>query len=366
MVPRCAIAGCSGGPAAASNAASLTRYEGWFLIPFVALYLLAVANNKRHAILFGGLAVLGPLVWVVYNYYIYGRALEFYNGSASTLAVYRQQLAQGIVYPTDHNWGAAILYYRTAARLVIGRPLVIAGGVGAVVAVLWKRPAWRETSSRLVWSLCLLALVPLFYVWSLHSSGAALYVPGLWPGTMFNTRYAIAVLPLAALAAGSWTTLVPRRWRWGAGMVLIAAVAASWIFSSGPASICWKEAAENSEIRRVWTGEAAEFLAANYQPHAGILFTFGSDFAEVLRKAGSPLREGLHEGNGDAWVGAVTAPDLFLHEEWALATPGDAVAAAIRRAREQGLHYRLDREIAVKGAPVVDIYQRERVENPVH
>ena len=26
--------------AAASNAASLTRYEGWFLIPFVALYLL--------------------------------------------------------------------------------------------------------------------------------------------------------------------------------------------------------------------------------------------------------------------------------------------------------------------------------------
>ena len=38
--------------AAASNAASLTRYEGWFLIPFVCLYLLVVAKRKPHAILF--------------------------------------------------------------------------------------------------------------------------------------------------------------------------------------------------------------------------------------------------------------------------------------------------------------------------
>jgi hypothetical protein len=45
--------------AAASNAASLTRYEGWFLIPFAALYLLLVAKNKWLAILFT--AVNGPL-----------------------------------------------------------------------------------------------------------------------------------------------------------------------------------------------------------------------------------------------------------------------------------------------------------------
>ena len=31
--------------AAASNAASLTRYEGWFLIPFVSLYLLVIAKT---------------------------------------------------------------------------------------------------------------------------------------------------------------------------------------------------------------------------------------------------------------------------------------------------------------------------------
>ena len=45
--------------AAASNAASLTRYEGWFLIPFVCLYLLAVSKRKSHAILFAALAPWG-------------------------------------------------------------------------------------------------------------------------------------------------------------------------------------------------------------------------------------------------------------------------------------------------------------------
>src|ERR1700675_3079393 len=45
--------------AAASNAASLTRYEGWFLIPFVALYLLIAGRRKSHAVVFAFLAAMG-------------------------------------------------------------------------------------------------------------------------------------------------------------------------------------------------------------------------------------------------------------------------------------------------------------------
>ena len=56
--------------AVASNAASLTRYEGWFLIPFVCLYFLMTAKNKWHAIVFGALAALGPLSWLAHNQYL--------------------------------------------------------------------------------------------------------------------------------------------------------------------------------------------------------------------------------------------------------------------------------------------------------
>src|SRR5262249_53568371 len=71
--------------AAASNAASLTRYEGWFLIPFVSLYFLAFAKNKWHAVLFGALASLAPIAWVAHNRFYYGNALEFYNGPWSAI-----------------------------------------------------------------------------------------------------------------------------------------------------------------------------------------------------------------------------------------------------------------------------------------
>src|SRR6185369_5355286 len=88
--------------AVASNAASLTRYEGWFLIPFASLYLLFIAKRKWHAIVFGALAALGPLSWLAHNQFYYSNALEFYNGPWSAAAIYKRQLAQEMSpYPGD-------------------------------------------------------------------------------------------------------------------------------------------------------------------------------------------------------------------------------------------------------------------------
>src|ERR1700675_2067432 len=104
--------------AAASNAASLTRYEGWFLIPFVALYFLIVAKNKWLAILFGALASLAPLAWLAHNQFYNGDALEFYRGQWSALGIYQRQLAQGMArYPGDRDWRKAVEYYSTAVEL---------------------------------------------------------------------------------------------------------------------------------------------------------------------------------------------------------------------------------------------------------
>jgi hypothetical protein len=341
--------------AAASNLGTMTRYESWFLIPFVTLYLLIVAEKKSHAVAFGAIASLGPIAWLAHNQYYNGNALEFYNGPYSAAALMRRQAAQGLLYPTDHHWGAAIQYYRTAARLVVGRPLLLAGLSGAAVA-LWKR-TW--------WPLALVALIPVFFVWSLHSGGTVLTLPELGPWSLLNTRYAIIALPLAALAAGAWTTLLPSR-RQAVSAVAVAALLSvpMWL---APA-ICWQEAEHNSEARRSWTGQAADYLAANYRTGTGIVFTFGSGFAEVLRRAGIPLAQGLHEGNGAAWDAAISQPETFLREEWVLTMPGDAVSAALARAESRGLHYQLRRQIPVKGAPPVEIYQRQShsIDRPVH
>jgi hypothetical protein len=334
--------------AAASNAASLTRYEGWFLIPFVSVYLLLIAQRKRYAILFGVLAALGPLAWLAHNQYYYGNALEFYNGPYSAAAIYQRQLAQGgMKYPGDHAWLTSARYYLAASRWVAGWPLLILGAAGTLAAIA-RRASW--------WALFLLLLPPLFYVWSMHSSGTPIFVPDLAPYSWYNTRYAIAAVPFAAFAAGALVTLFPDRLQSRVALVVTLAIAGVWALAAPP-SICWKESEVNSEARRGWTAQAASFLAREYRPGSGIVFPFG-DLTGVLREAGIPLCEGLHEGNGAAFDAAMARPDLLLAKsglvEWGLAFSGDAVDAALRKAG-----YTLRRQIVVKGAPVVDIYHRE-------
>ena len=333
--------------AAASNAASLTRYEGWFLIPFVCLYLLVTAKKKWHAMLFAALAAAGPLAWLAHNQYYYSNALEFYNGPYSAAAIYQRQLAQGgFRYPGDHDWITAARYYFAASRWIAGWPLLVMGMAGTLAAV----------TKRVWWAMFLLLLPPLFYVWSMHSSGTPIFVPDLPPYGWYNTRYALAVVAFAAFASGALVTMVPARFQVTTGIILAVVIAGVWGFG-GSSSISWKESEVNSEARRAWTSQAASFLAREYRPGSGIVFSFG-DLTAVLREAGIPLRQGLHDGNGVAFDAAMARPDLLLLEDWGLAFSGDAVDAALRKAG-----YVLRKQIVVKGAPVadtyVDIYHRE-------
>jgi hypothetical protein len=337
--------------AIASNAASLTRYEGWFLIPFVAAYFWFSSRRVLPAAVFAATASLAPLAWLAHNAFYYNNPLEFYSGPWSAMAIHNRELAQGVVVPTDHNWVASFRYYLEAARLTAGMPLAVLGLAGALVALM--RRQW--------WPLALLLLCPIFYIWSLHSGGADLYVPTLWPFTAYNTRYALPALMFAAFAASAlasvflgWPTLA-------AAVVLFAGCLGPWL---QPAPLTWKEARDNSEGRRQAQSLAAEYLAANYRTGSGIIMSLGQ-LSGVLREAGIPLREVLHEGNHPAWDAAMAAPKLFLREEWALAVPGDDVARMLPQAVAQGRLYRLRKQVIVKSTPVVEIYHLDSVQDPV-
>src|SRR5437773_1292134 len=105
------------GSAAAAGVAALagtmTRYEGWFLIPFATLYFLIVARPRRMvpALVFGAIATVGPVAWLVYNRWFCLDALAFYRGPYSAKAI-----QGGIPYPGNGDWHAAILYFGWAVR----------------------------------------------------------------------------------------------------------------------------------------------------------------------------------------------------------------------------------------------------------
>jgi hypothetical protein len=330
--------------AAASVAASLTRYEGWFLIPFAAIYLWWIARDKRHAALFAALAALAPLAWLAHNQFYWGNAFEFYNGPYSAMAIYQRQLALGMTpHPGAGGWLAAARSYFETARLVLGDPLLSLGGVG-LIASFWRK-AW--------WPALFLALPAAFYTWSIHSGGTPVFVPDLPPFSRYNTRYALAMLPCAALLAGALVAVLPRRTRPFAAAAIPIAIAAIWLGSASPLSACWAEAEAGSRARREWSRQATAYLASEYQPASGVLFTFG-DLAGVLRRAGIPLRETLYQDNGRAWDAALSDLDQ-APVEWVLAFEGDPVSQALSRATS----FQLRRRIIVEGAPVVAIYHRQ-------
>jgi len=297
---------------------SLTRYDGWFLIPFIGVWLALGARNRKMVtlIVFIALASLAPLYWFAHNWYLTGNALDFYNGPYSPRAI-----QHGAPYPGLHDWLAAFHYYSTACLLCAGGALIALGALGACCA-LWRR-SWQP--------VLFLFLTPLFYIWSMHSSsGTPIHVPSLWPFSYYNTRYGIAAVPLCAMAAGALAAQFHSAAKWLAPMLVLIAVSPWLLHPNREKWICWKESQVNSIDRRAWTSLAAGYIRQH--PTEGDCISASSgDVTGVFREAGIPLRTTLNIGNGPRWFAAITRPDLFHPCSWAIMQRGDTLDRALTR-----------------------------------
>jgi hypothetical protein len=334
------------GAAICALAGTLTRYEGWFLLPFAAIFIWFSAPGKRWsaAVFFCVVAGAGPLLWLAHNRYYFGDALYFYRGPYSAVVI------QGkAAYPGRGNWRAAAEYFFAAGRLVAGWPAVAIGAAGVVFAV----------ARRVVWPVVLLALPPLFYLWSIHSAATPIFVPHLFPYSWYNTRYGLALLPLAAFGAGAVARISKP-----AAMAVVAFSLIPFVLHPSQHSVTRSEAEVNSRARREWTGQAVEYLRTAAGPHETYFTSFG-DLTPIYRILAIPLRDTLTGDNDVEWAGAVVRPGLFLHEDWAVVNGGDTAQSVVDKARLHGPGYELERRIVVNSAPVLEIYRRI-YENPVY
>lgn len=338
--------GAAIGAGVAACAGTLTRYESWFVLPFAALFFLLAAKKRRIAAtaVFCAIAAIGPLFVFFHHWWLTGDALAFYRGPYSPRAI-----QHGADYPGYHDWGEAFHYYRTAAQLCAGSVLSLAALAGAAVA-LYRRAFW---------ALALLLLPGVFLIWAMYSTGGTpIFLPTLKPFSYYNSRYGMAVLPLIALAAAALVTVAPARARgWVAGLLVLAA-SLPWLLHPSPSSwITWEESRVNSEARRAWTAEAAEYIQPRYVRGTGILSDVG-DMVGIYRRTGIPLRELFSVDNGLPFDATVSRPELFLHEEWIVTQGGGQGQTAAIRAGLRGKEYRLVKQIMVKDAPVIEIYRR--------
>ncbi|HCC56479.1 MAG TPA: hypothetical protein DEQ47_04325 [Solibacterales bacterium] len=328
----------TGRPTAAglcAAAAAWTRYDGWFLLPFCSLFFLR-ANGWRAALRFSLVAGAAPLLWFAHNRWQFGDALDFYRGPYSARAIQGDHY-----YPGRHDWTTAIHYFFTAVRLVNGWPLVLIGAPGIALALL--RRTW--------WPVLLLSLPPVFYLWSMHSSGVPIFVPSLWPHGWYNTRYALSALPLLALGVAALVS-AGRNSR-GVAVAIVALCLVPWIVRPSPENwITWKESQVNSRARRTGAKKVYLYLRARLGPRDTV-FTEFNDLTEIYRHLGLPLRRTVTGDDGPLWWGPVMRPDLFLRDPWVVCFAGDIVDHVARRAG-----YTPELLIPVEEGKVIRVYHR--------
>lgn len=308
----------------------LTRYDGWFLIPFAAAWF--AWNRRRLSVFFFFCAIAGiaPLYWIAHNWYETGNPLDFFNGPYSAKAIQGDHW-----YPGLHNWLEAIHYYCKAGQVVAGWPLLLLGVIGFFCV----------STGRRLRSVTFLLLTPAFYVWSMHSSGNPVRIPQLYPNDYYNSRYAIALAVWAAFAVGAIVPIIPCRWRkWSPALVFVTVF--PWLFSSRQDWLIWKESYVNSRSRLAWTTQAADYLDRHYVAGQGIKAGFG-DLTGIFCHAKIALKETLHEGNGPTWLAEQARPDLLHTQSW-----------AISQNKSFGPHYRIVKKIVVQGAPPLLIFHR--------
>ena len=138
--PRCSISRCDSarprrggrsiGAGVALCAGTLTRYDGWFLIPFVGLYFLWTARERRFAVafVFCLLASLGPLFWLAHNWVLDRRSAGFLPRPVlgARHPGQRRLSRQGII------GRAAFQFYGFAAYFCAGPGLAVMGTLGVI------------------------------------------------------------------------------------------------------------------------------------------------------------------------------------------------------------------------------------------
>lgn len=187
--------------------ATLSRYEGWVLPPFLlmATAVLAVraglpAGRRNASIVVAALSFVGIALWVGYNAYQYGDPLEFADAqfySAAAQALTRTNRQNLVLQPAN-----VLGVYAGLAVFMYG-PILLATGLFGFVQYVRRRSRPPVHIGPL---LAFLALPPLFTLLSLLVGIGEL---SYW----FNSRFLVLAAPVLIVLSATLVRPAPERAR---------------------------------------------------------------------------------------------------------------------------------------------------------
>lgn len=300
-------------------ASTLIRYDGWFL--FVALggvipiwMLINHGWKKAEGAFFiyvvaGG---LGIILWILWNWTIFGEPLYFLFGPYSAYAQQRVLSSVGQL-PTEKNLYNALFYYLWATVENNGMVLVISSLVSLLIV-----PFLIDSKKYLPVYLALLTPF-VFNVIALFVGQSAMNVmqAPLNPG-LFNIRYGIVMLPGIAFILAIVGSKI--RYVWLLVVLLIVAQTVLFVKAGQPITLI---DGLNGLKNTYYTVEASKWLAENYS--GGLILTSLASHDAFVARAQISMKNYIHEGNLGYWEEALGTPTKRIEYVALLVQPPDSV-----------------------------------------
>jgi hypothetical protein len=313
------------GAAAAAFLGTLTRYEGWNVLPFATLlvfFLRPYSWRQRllRASFFAAVAGTGPLLWLVHNAYRFGNPLEFYNGRGSALDIYAHQLATtAFPYPTDGSLLVSTRYYLEDLKLVIGAWALELAVLGLVAWCVRMRRSWRG-------AVAALFIVPLpFHIQAMAHAAVPMYMPTLFPYTYYNLRYGMEMIAAVALFPSFvFSPRLGKKLRVTLLIIFLAVLGrqSAVLTAAGPREMpVVKEGILNTPCRARRQRAIIEFLRGHYDGKR-VLVAVGK-WPCVMPEVGIYFRNTITNQNRGYWALMRTEPEKWVG--WIIRGEGDVI-----------------------------------------
>jgi len=286
---------------------TLVRYDGWFLFIFsIALIFFSVWRQRGYKtaegmfVLFGTLAGFGVFLWLLWNFLIFKDPLYFIFGPYSAYAQQQQFETLGIL-TTKHHLLTSLKVYFYALAYNSGAFTLFLGILGG--ALLWFD---RKISVPLRIAATVL-LAPFFFnVLALYLGHSILFIQGISGTVWFNPRYGVMLMPTIAIFIGYLVTRAGIA-RWTIIGLLIFVTFFS--FSSTDA-VTIDDARVGASQKNV--SEVSSWLHEHATETKGFILIAAASHDAIIFSSGLPMKRFIHEGTGDYWTRATSAPEQWV------------------------------------------------------
>lgn len=334
--------------------ATLSRYDGWFLVMVEAglIGLLYLPNRKKWAelrgkiVLFAIMAFFGMGLWVMWDALILGDPFYFTTSEYSARSQQLDWLARGEL-PAYHNPVLAFLYYTVTSMANTGVMVFILSIIGLVLFL-------QNTRDKLRYLLALLLLVPFwFYVVTLFVGQSVIFIPHITPVTfewrLFNARYGMMMVPVCAVFVGFLFGKVRTP---GRALILALLALQLLLYPTAYAQvISLADATEGlSQSKFI---EAQKWLSDEYDGGLVLVDDYSRTLSIIRTKI--PMQSIIYVGNKPYWEESLETPEK--HAKWIIMQENDAVwSALLNDPVKQGNLYKYYKKVYT--APDVLIFER--------